>query len=56
MGTRKHVYQSPPSTTTYLQRVLQELVHPGNLARNTEVDGAVADLDDQAAVDIRVDL
>ena len=43
-------------TPTYLQSVLKELVHPRHLRRNAEVDRAVANLDDQAAADVGVDL
>ena len=42
--------------TPYLQRVLEELVHLGDLGRDGKVDGAVADLDNEAATDLRVDL
>jgi hypothetical protein len=40
----------------YLQAVLEQLVHLGHLGGDGEVDGAVADLDDETAADIRVDL
>ena len=40
----------------YLQSVLEELVHLGHLGGNGQVDGAVADLDDESALDLRVDL
>lgn len=40
----------------YLQAVAEELVHLGHLGGNGEVNGAVADLDDEAAADVGVDL
>jgi hypothetical protein len=40
----------------YLQSILEQLVHLGHLGRDGQVDGAVANLDDQAAADLRVDL
>lgn len=40
--------------TVYLQRVLEQLVHPGHLRRDREIDGAVANLDDKSAADIGV--
>jgi hypothetical protein len=39
-----------------LQGVVEELVHLGNLGRDAEVDCPVANLDDEATNDIRVDL
>lgn len=39
-----------------LQGVGQELVHLGDLGRNGEVDGTVANLNNQATDDVRVDL
>ena len=48
------MYTGLSSTATYLQSILEELVHPRHLRRNTEVDCAVADLDDEAAADIWV--
>ncbi len=39
-----------------LQAVGEELVELGDLGGDGEVDGPVADLDDQAAQDVRVDL
>lgn len=39
-----------------LQRVGEELVHLGDLGRHAEVDGAVANLHDEAANNVRVDL
>lgn len=39
-----------------LQGVGQELVHLGETGRDAEVDGSVADLDDEPADDVRVDL
>lgn len=49
--------QQPPYThEIHLQRVSKELVHLGDAARDAEVDGAVADLDDEAADDVGVDL
>jgi hypothetical protein len=44
------------TTKITLQGVLEELVHPRDLGRDAEVDGAVANLDDQAADDFGVDL
>lgn len=40
----------------YLQGVLEELVHLGDLGGNAEVNGAVTDLDDEASLDLGVDL
>jgi hypothetical protein len=40
----------------YLQSILEQLVHFRHLGRNGEVDGAVANLDDKTAADVRVDL
>jgi hypothetical protein len=40
----------------YLQSILEQLVHPRHLGADTEIDGAVTDLDDEAAVDLGVDL
>ena len=40
----------------YLQSVLEELVHPGHLGGDGQIDGAVANLDDEAANDLGVDL
>jgi hypothetical protein len=40
----------------YLQSVLEQLVHLGHLARDGQVDGAVANLDNEAALDLGVDL
>lgn len=42
--------------TSYLQRVLEELVHLGDLGGDGKVDGAVTDLNDKATTDVRVDL
>jgi hypothetical protein len=39
-----------------LQGVRQELVHLGNASRDAEVNGSVANLDDEAANDLRVNL
>lgn len=39
-----------------LQGVAEELVHLGQLGGHAEVDRPVADLDDQPALDVRVDL
>ena len=39
----------------FLQRVGEELVHLGDLGGDGEVDGAVADLDDETAEDLGVD-
>jgi hypothetical protein len=40
----------------YLQLILKELVHPGHLRGNAKIDCSIADLDDETAADIRVDL
>ena len=40
----------------HLQSVLEELVELGDLGRDAEVNGPVADFDDQAALDVGVDL
>lgn len=40
----------------YLQSILEELVHPGHLGRNAEVDGTLTDLDDETTPDVWVDL
>lgn len=40
----------------YLQLVSEEFVHLGHLRRHTEVYGAVADLDDESASYVGVDL
>lgn len=39
-----------------LQAVRQELVHLGDAGGDAEVDGLVADLDDESTDDVRVDL
>jgi hypothetical protein len=39
-----------------LQSIGEELVHLGDARRDAQVDGAVADLDDEPADDVRVDL
>lgn len=39
-----------------LQAVSEELVQLGDLGRDREVDSSVANLNDQAAEDVRVDL
>jgi len=39
-----------------LQSVLKELVHARHLRRDAEVDGPLADLHDEAAADVRIDL
>jgi hypothetical protein len=44
------------TSSPYLQRVLEELVHLGDLGRDGKVNGAVADLNNEAATDLRVDL
>lgn len=44
------------SKCTYLQGVLEELVHLGDLSGNAEVDGTVTNFDDETTPDIRVDL
>jgi hypothetical protein len=40
----------------YLQSILEQLVHLGHLGGDGQVNGAVADLDDEATTDIGVDL
>lgn len=40
----------------FLQSVSEKLVELGNLARDAEVDGPVANLDNEASDDIGVDL
>lgn len=40
----------------FLQGVLEELVHLGDAAGDAEVDGSVADLNDESANDVGVDL
>jgi hypothetical protein len=39
-----------------LQSIVKELVHLGDARGDAQVNGAVANLDDQAANDVRVDL
>jgi hypothetical protein len=39
-----------------LQSILEQLVHLGHLGRDGQVDSAVANLDNQAAADLGVDL
>lgn len=41
---------------TYLQGLSKKLVHAGHLGRDAEVDGTVANLDNETATDLRVDL
>ena len=41
---------------TVLQSVREELVHLGDAGRDAEVNGTVADLDDESANNVRVDL
>ena len=40
----------------YLQSVSEELVHLGDLGCDTEIDGAVANLDNESTTDLGVDL
>jgi hypothetical protein len=40
----------------YLQSILEQLVHLGHLSRNGQVNSAVGNLDDESALDLRVDL
>lgn len=42
--------------SNYLQSISQDLVHLGDAGGDGEIDGAVADLNDEASLDIRVDL
>jgi hypothetical protein len=44
------------TSSPYLQRVLEELVHLGDLGRDGKINGTVADLNNKAATDLRVDL
>lgn len=46
----------PARQVLYLQSVLEQLVHPGHLGGDGEVDGAVANLDDESTADVGVDL
>lgn len=39
-----------------LQSVLEELVHLGDAGRDAEVDGSVANLDDESTNNVGVDL
>jgi hypothetical protein len=51
--------QKPPVLhvrAIYLQSILEQLVHLGHLGRDGQIDGAVGNLDDEAALDLRVDL
>lgn len=41
---------------TVLQGVAQELVHLGNLGRDGQIDGAVANLNNKSSNNLRVDL
>lgn len=52
-STQSHCYKKEKGN---LQSVGEELVHLGHLGRDAEVDCPVADLDDEAAEDISVDL
>lgn len=56
--SRLHLSNAPfvSHKTSILQGVGQELVHLGDLGRNGEVDGTVANLNNQATDDVRVDL
>jgi|TARA_R110002003_G_scaffold41_12_gene2930 hypothetical protein len=40
----------------YLQSIFEELVHLGHLGRDGQIDGAVADLDNESSADLWVDL
>ena len=40
----------------YLQSILEQLVHPGHLGRDRQVDSAVVDLDNESALDLGIDL
>lgn len=44
------------SSILHLQSIGQSLVHLGNLGGDAEVDGAVTDLDEEAANQVGVDL
>ena len=46
----------PPCSLLYLQSILEQLVHAGHLSGDREIDGAVADFDNEAALNFRVDL
>jgi hypothetical protein len=43
-----------PSSLLYLQSILEQLVHAGHLGGDGEIDGAVADFDNETATDVRV--
>lgn len=47
---------NPHSSILHLQSIGQKLVHLGDLGGDAEVDGAVTDLDDEAANQVGVDL
>lgn len=40
----------------YLQSILEQLVHLGHLGRDGQVDGAVANFDNESSLDFRVNL
>lgn len=46
----------PHNSILHLQSISQSLVHLGDLGGDAEVDGAVADLDDEATNKVGVDL
>lgn len=46
----------PRNSILHLQSIGQSLVHLGHLGGDAEVDGAVADLNDEAANQVGVDL
>jgi hypothetical protein len=40
----------------YLQSILEQLVHLGHFSRDGQVDGAVANLDNESTADLGIDL
>lgn len=56
MFSKEMVLHASVCNATYLQCFLEQLVHLRHLGGNAEVDGAVADLDDETAADVWVDL
>lgn len=51
-----YLINPPNNSILHLQSIGQSLVHLGHLGGDAEVDGAVANLDDEAANQVRVDL
>lgn len=52
----RYAISNTPNSILHLQSIGQSLVHLGDLGRDTEVDGAVANLDDEAANQVGIDL